>query len=101
MQPSNPETVFLQSLIVLVMASILGPWATLSALRIIRDPSRVREKSFINWVIRVGAERHFLIWSSGHCPNYMQPATRILMTLPDNATIRRSLNRRHASTASC
>jgi len=33
----------------------------LSALRIIRDPSRVREKSFINWVIRVGAERHFLM----------------------------------------
>jgi hypothetical protein len=61
MQRSNPETVFLQALIVLVMALILGPWATLSAFRIIRDPSRVKEKSFINWVIRVGAESHFLM----------------------------------------
>jgi hypothetical protein len=61
MYTSNPETVFLQALIVLVMALILGPWTTLSTFRVIRDPSRVKEKSLINWVIRVGAESHFLM----------------------------------------
>jgi hypothetical protein len=61
MHTSGSETVLLQSFVVLVIALILGPWATLAALRIIRDPSRIKEKSFINWVIRVGAESHFLM----------------------------------------
>jgi len=61
MYTSGSETALLQSFVILVMALILGPWATLAAFRIIRDPSRVEEKSFINWVIRVGAESHFLM----------------------------------------
>jgi len=32
--------------------------------------------------------------------NYMQSATRISMILPDTVLIRRSVNRRHAATAS-
>jgi hypothetical protein len=61
MHTSNPETILFQSFVVLVMTLIVGPWATLSAFRVIRDPSHVREKSFINWTIQLCAESHFLM----------------------------------------
>lgn len=60
MDVANSATVLTQSLLVLVMALALGPWITLSALHVIREPSHVEKRSPINWVIQVSAKNHFL-----------------------------------------
>ena len=59
---NNPasEPVVCQALGVLIFALAFGPWMTLSGLRVLRDPSSVEEKSFINWVIRTSAARSSL-----------------------------------------
>jgi hypothetical protein len=57
----NQELVTCQSLIVLAATLVIGPWVTVSAYRVIQNPTRVREKSLVNWAIRVGAESHFLM----------------------------------------
>ena len=41
-----------QALYGLVLALALGPWLTIAGLRVISKPSRVEERSLINWVIR-------------------------------------------------
>lgn len=48
-------TVVCQLLIGFMWALIIGPWWTLSGLRVIQKPSRVNKKSVMNWVIRRGS----------------------------------------------
>ncbi|MBC7252211.1 MAG: hypothetical protein H5T62_18280 [Anaerolineae bacterium] len=49
---TEPELAVFQALVGLMFALAFGPWLTLSGLRVILKPSRVEERSFINWVIR-------------------------------------------------
>jgi hypothetical protein len=60
MDVSNSATLLTQILIILVVALALGPWVTLAALRVIREPSYVEKSLLVNWVIQICAERHFL-----------------------------------------
>jgi len=60
MNTSKPEVVLLQTLMAFAVTSAPGLWMTLSALRVIREPSRVKEKSLINWVIRTTAANRSL-----------------------------------------
>ena len=52
---TGPGVVLFQALLGLGLALAIGPWLTISGLRVILKPSRVREKSFRNWVIRQSA----------------------------------------------
>lgn len=47
-----------QAILWLVIALAIGPWLTISGLRVMRKPSRVAKKSLVNWTIRLGATRH-------------------------------------------
>jgi hypothetical protein len=41
-----------------LFAITIGPWLTVSALRVMTDPSRVRRRSPVNWFIRFVATHH-------------------------------------------
>lgn len=45
-------TVVCQLLIGLACTLAIGPWCTVSGLRVIRKPPRVNKKSVMNWAIR-------------------------------------------------
>jgi len=49
---SEQGTIICQLSIFLIYASVVGPWCTISGLRVIQKPSRVNKKSIMNWVIR-------------------------------------------------
>ena len=50
----------LQAVTMLIAALAIGPWLTISGLRIILKPSRVKQKSLINWLIRLYSARSSL-----------------------------------------
>lgn len=45
-------TVVCQLFLYLACALVIGPWWTVSGLRVVRKPSRVNKKSVLNWAIR-------------------------------------------------
>ena len=49
---AEQRAVVCQLLLFLTYAAVVGPWCTISGLRIIRKPSRINRKSVINWAIR-------------------------------------------------
>lgn len=52
---AEQRAVVCQLLLFLTYASMIGPWCTVSGLRVIQKPSRVNKKSMINWAIRRGS----------------------------------------------
>jgi hypothetical protein len=53
---AEQDVIICQLLLFLMCASLIGPWWTVSGLRIIRKPSRVNRKSVMNRIIRRSAK---------------------------------------------
>ena len=49
---TEPGLAAFQAFCVLVFALAVGPWMTMSGLRVILEPSHVKKKSLMNWAIR-------------------------------------------------
>jgi hypothetical protein len=45
-------------IVILLFGLVFGPWLTISGIRVMTEPARVKEKSLINWFIRMGATHH-------------------------------------------